>query len=257
MQKCGVCGNEFATDKALSQHMRDKHGTSLSEANAASGTSPAPEQKSRPKSLRKKNRHPVAISLAVVAIVLGIGMYYVVAPTFTQFPFPCGEEGSYMHIHPYLRIVVDGQDVTVPGNIGLCSGGSFEPMHTHDSSGIIHIETSTYQNFTLGQFFSIWKATFHTANFNGSEHPVEFNSTDILGLKADATHQIELLVDGQNSSAWENLVLDTLDYCSASTTTTPCSPTAVGNPSWRGSTGYPFGTGHTIVIEYCSGQCPP
>jgi hypothetical protein len=29
-------------------------------------------------------------------------------------------------------------------------------MHTHDPTGIIHVESPTEQQFTLGQFFAVW-----------------------------------------------------------------------------------------------------
>ena len=33
-------------------------------------------------------------------------------------------------------------------------------LHTHDDSGIIHIESPATRNFTLGQFFDIWNKKF-------------------------------------------------------------------------------------------------
>lgn len=58
-----------------------------------------------------------------------------------------------------------------------------------------------------------------------------------------------LLVDGKPSTAFGSLVLNQLDYCSAASTGPPCYPTAVGDPYYNGQP-YPYGTGHTIVIEY-------
>jgi hypothetical protein len=29
-------------------------------------------------------------------------------------------------------------------------------MHTHDGSGVMHIETNVAKTFTLGQFFALW-----------------------------------------------------------------------------------------------------
>ena len=40
-------------------------------------------------------------------------------------------------------------------------------MHTHDASGVIHIESSEQYPFTLGQFFTIWGVKF-TATQLGS-----------------------------------------------------------------------------------------
>jgi hypothetical protein len=42
----------------------------------------------------------------------------------------------------------------VPAGIGL--GTVASPLHTHDDSGIVHVEASTTGPFTLGQFFDVW-----------------------------------------------------------------------------------------------------
>lgn len=31
------------------------------------------------------------------------------------------------------------------------------PLHTHDSSGLIHVESNTVRNYFLGEFLDIWK----------------------------------------------------------------------------------------------------
>ncbi len=170
-----------------------------------------------------------------------------------------------MHVHPWLRITINpgtgNISVAIPTAIGildpqisngLASGGScFEPMHTHDASGIIHVESpSTSTQYTLDNFFQIWKVTYGTVNVNGVNEPVVFNSSDILGYRTDTTHRIWLLVDGNNSTAYGSLSLNQLDYCSTALQgTPPCSPTAGGDPQYGGQQ-YPYGTGHTIVIYY-------
>jgi hypothetical protein len=40
-------------------------------------------------------------------------------------------------------------------------------MHTHDQTGIIHIETPTLKTFTLGQFFDIWGQPLSSTNVAG------------------------------------------------------------------------------------------
>ena len=67
------------------------------------------------------------------------------------------KEEFVQHIHQHLTITVRGNPVTVPAGIGI---NQFEryisPIHTHDSSGTIHIESGTTDTFTLGQFFDVW-----------------------------------------------------------------------------------------------------
>lgn len=70
------------------------------------------------------------------------------------------QEYGDFHIHAHLDIFVDGQAVTVPPLIGIIPAEQcLYWMHTHDATGIIHIEAPKKRAFTLAQFFSIWKAT--------------------------------------------------------------------------------------------------
>lgn len=70
---------------------------------------------------------------------------------------PLTEEGQVVHIHQHLDLFVGGRQVTVPANIGIdADGGFISDLHTHDSSGIMHVESPTQRDFTLGQFFAVW-----------------------------------------------------------------------------------------------------
>nr|WP_024126391.1 MULTISPECIES: hypothetical protein [unclassified Streptomyces]AHE39010.1 Hypothetical protein pFRL3_233c [Streptomyces sp. FR1]AHE39508.1 Hypothetical protein pFRL4_275c [Streptomyces sp. F2] len=92
-------------------------------------------------------------------------------PEYTHLPArladlhlpPNGDE-SY-HIHAHLALYVGGKQVPVPANVGISMADQIEsPMHTHDTSGVIHIEASQASNaFTLGAFLDIWgvKLTDH------------------------------------------------------------------------------------------------
>ena len=180
------------------------------------------------------------------------------------FLFPClGSEGTAFHIHPWLRIWIDGanpSNITIPAAIGIrnpvfqggfAGGGPsscFEPLHTHDSSGIIHVESpDSVTQYTLGDFFQIWNETYSTISINGISQPIVLTSNDILGYKPDQTHTLSLIVDGSSSSAYQNLVLNNYDYCNSQTNGPPCSPTAVINPY---PPSYPYGTLHTILVYY-------
>jgi hypothetical protein len=68
-----------------------------------------------------------------------------------------GAEGTALHIHVHLDIYVDGKTVTVPADIGIPPSGGITPVHTHDATGIIHIESpDAHATYTLGQLFNIW-----------------------------------------------------------------------------------------------------
>lgn len=67
-------------------------------------------------------------------------------------------EGVATHIHAHLDIFVDGKRVTVPRLIGINPGANYlTELHTHDTRGVIHIESpKANDEFTLGQFVAEW-----------------------------------------------------------------------------------------------------
>lgn len=70
-------------------------------------------------------------------------------------------EGTVMHIHQHIDIFVNGQQIQVPAGIGIGPNVSFySPIHVHDLSGVIHVESPVTATFTLGQFFDVWGLKF-------------------------------------------------------------------------------------------------
>jgi hypothetical protein len=66
-------------------------------------------------------------------------------------------EGTTLHMHQHLDLFIHGHPVPVPAEIGVNRvEGFIAPIHTHDGSGVIHIESSVVSRYTLGQFFDIW-----------------------------------------------------------------------------------------------------
>ncbi|MDR5739615.1 MULTISPECIES: hypothetical protein [unclassified Caballeronia] len=70
------------------------------------------------------------------------------------------------HVHTHLSIVYNGQARALPANIGLPGSCNYE-LHTHDNTGIIHVETPYNKVFTLGQFFDIWGEPLTVTNVAG------------------------------------------------------------------------------------------
>lgn len=81
-----------------------------------------------------------------------------------------GEQTAY-HIHAHLAVYVNRQQRVIPEGIGIpppqqvaqtssgpfvTGGACFYWLHTHDRTGVIHIESPTQRTYTLGQFFAIW-----------------------------------------------------------------------------------------------------
>ena len=66
-------------------------------------------------------------------------------------------EGTVQHIHAHLDVAVNGRVPYIPPGIGIDVQGQFiAELHTHDASGIIHVESPNTRPFTLGQFFDVW-----------------------------------------------------------------------------------------------------
>jgi hypothetical protein len=101
-----------------------------------------------------------------------------------------------LHIHPHLAIEINGRPLTIPANIGITPRET-GPVHTHDDTGKIHVESEVLRTFYLKDFFAAWGRTFTRRN--------------LLGHRADATHEITMTVNGQPSSEFGDLVLRDLD----------------------------------------------
>jgi hypothetical protein len=81
---------------------------------------------------------------------------------------PGGQEK--FHIHAMLHIYINGLLAPLPANIGLDPAKHLESsMHTHDSTGIIHMEAPHPYNYTLGDFFSVWGVKLGPAQVGGLE----------------------------------------------------------------------------------------
>lgn len=68
------------------------------------------------------------------------------------------KEQLIYHIHSHLDVFFNREPVTVPANIGIGTGSLFfiSPLHTHDTTGTLHIEAPERVSVTLGQFFVEW-----------------------------------------------------------------------------------------------------
>jgi hypothetical protein len=72
-----------------------------------------------------------------------------------------------MHEHVQLTLTIDDKSIMVPANIGIdpelhknhsldMYGPQKSPLHTHTTSGTIHVESKILTNYTLGDFLDVW-----------------------------------------------------------------------------------------------------
>jgi len=93
--------------------------------------------------------------------------YQHLAQRLRQIGIPPGGKETF-HIHAMLHIYVDGLLVPLPANIGLDPAKRVESsMHTHDSTGIMHMEAPHPYSYTLGDFFSVWGVKLGPAQVGG------------------------------------------------------------------------------------------
>jgi hypothetical protein len=70
-------------------------------------------------------------------------------------------EGTTMHEHANVQIFVHGKEERIPTDVGINpSAGTIQSIHTHDDTGLVHLESSESREFTLGDFFGVWGVRF-------------------------------------------------------------------------------------------------
>jgi hypothetical protein len=95
----------------------------------------------------------------------------------------CAPMDENYHVHSHLSVFLDGRMLAVPAAIGIknprfttnttwpdgfaSSGDCHYPLHTHDTSGRLHVESPEPATFTLGQVFKLWGQPLTRSNFAG------------------------------------------------------------------------------------------
>jgi hypothetical protein len=171
---------------------------------APPGPPPAAPLSRRP---RSGGLHAVAIgaSLAVLAAVAGLaltgphprpvaGTVPAVIPAGPAAGQPIDsvrcqvDEQLAYHLHAHLTILIDGAPWPVQPGIGIPLRGArplcFYWVHTHDRSGLIHLESPTPRLYTLGQLFDIWGQPLdssHLLSFSGRPVTAYVNGRQAAG----------------------------------------------------------------------------
>jgi hypothetical protein len=153
---------------------------------------------------------------AVLAVgLLTWGAFAVFSPHPSPYPtspaigdtvagIPCGlSEMTTVHYHANLQVYVDGQPQQVPAGVGIVEPSSVTQqqyphlasngqtaclyyLHTHDASGIIHIESPSNDTYRLGQFFQIWGQNL--------------SKTQVMDNKVDAAHKLSVVIFDANGA---------------------------------------------------------
>ncbi len=109
------------------------------------------------------SRYKATAIAAVIATIVVIAVFLSEnksAPVTTIQGVECDPvEGTVFHIHAHLDVIVDGKSATIPAGIGIKPNECLYWLHTHNTSGVIHIESPQQMTFTLNQFVQVWDNT--------------------------------------------------------------------------------------------------
>lgn len=153
------------------------------------------ERKELRRQERTEEKHTLARQRAtkrITKIVLGVAIVAGSIAVFTWYiasrpPIPEGEIISRrgLHFHPELTVFVEGEKVELPANLGI--GAVHNPIHTHDTSGVIHLEFQGVvrrDDLKIEKFFEVWGKNF-----------MEFGSS------------VTMTVDGEENAELQNYVM--------------------------------------------------
>lgn len=99
-----------------------------------------------------------------------------------------------IHYHTNLAIIIKGENISVPKDIGI--GAVHNPVHTHETDGVIHLEFSGVvkkEDTTLGKFFEIWGK--------------DFSEGSIMGHKTGEGGAVKMKVNGAENTEFENYLM--------------------------------------------------
>ncbi len=137
----------------------------------------------------KRNRIVIGVSILAVVLAIGVSVYFFTMgnnnstaatlqsdnpsyPVVNNIACQANEQVAY-HVHAHLSLYINGQQVQIPQGVGIASDQScYYWLHTHDTTGVIHIEAPSQQVFTLGTFFKEWNNEFPQL-----QYPVQLSDT--------------------------------------------------------------------------------
>ncbi len=117
----------------------------------------------------RRNDKNTIIVMASIAAAVGILVVvsYLLNPTKSDLDkvsiidgIRCDKiQATSFHAYAHLDVFIEGQAEEVPADIGVINGTCRYWINTEDSTGILHIDAPQNQQFTMSQFFDVWKAT--------------------------------------------------------------------------------------------------
>jgi len=123
----------------------------------------------------RRKRITIFSIIGVVALAVAGLVYLVVAqsqtpanaayPVVDNISCQSTEQGG-THIHAHVTMYVNGTKTPIPANVGIAPDSScLYWLHTHDDTGVIHIEAPGGVSATFGNFLDIWGQRFQQVGY--------------------------------------------------------------------------------------------
>jgi hypothetical protein len=157
--RCPIC-NVSVKPENLIRHLNDIHPRHPDTPRLREELKTTVGRIARKRSSVPFHVRPWQVALVVLLVSGGVGAYYLTqVPTYSG-PFPCVVGTQYVY-HWHTQLIVHSGDVpvTIPVNIGIV-GTCLEPVHTHNTDGVIHVETTVNRLYSIGDFYRVWGKPF-------------------------------------------------------------------------------------------------
>jgi len=197
--RCESCQRDFAFQEGLDQHNRDNHELGVQSKHELRQSKKQERERQQELERKKIGRSKLikrGLYIIIPILLLIVSFAFISSqPAITSKVIITGSEIPKLpiHWHPKLTVKINGQEQTIPANLGLA--GVHQPIHTHDSTGVLHYENNnpTSENMRLGYFFEkVWRN--------------QFNSTCILNYCNSDLGTVKMFVNGKENFDFDNYI---------------------------------------------------
>lgn len=152
--------------------------------------------------------------VALIVVLGGGGVYLALAQNGNSAQagaaidgLPCEAQMSAVyHVHAHLTLYQNGKQVLVPSQVGIPynpaipGNGCLYSLHTHDPSGVVHVESPSTGTYTLGEYFDVWHHTsiWDDQSTLASSYGVSVSNAFPNALGTAKPSQIHVYVNGQS-----------------------------------------------------------
>jgi hypothetical protein len=110
------------------------------------------------------------------------------------------------HNHTKLVINIQNETLSIPAGIGIIPNDCIFWLHTHDDSGIIHVESPVKTTFSLDQFLKVWEI------FDNSSFIENISKNDIVAnVSMISENSSQIKSDNYKDIVLENNAIIILD----------------------------------------------